>query len=175
MNNDISEIHSSAIVRPGDALILLTEVHMTPEQAEQYRAAIVARHPGVEVTILTGMRQAVVVRDEPRTGGQKTGQSLPEVEPTMPDAIVTEDGSPMSSGDTDLLEMLEIAAGRRDGWEYMPFKDHEGGLYGDALDEIKRLRTLITEWADAEDAYSVDDRPGWFGQCRDALRKAVGR
>lgn len=205
MSDDISKIHSSAIIRPGDGLILLTEVHMTPEEVQQYRTAFGARHPGVEVTILTGMRQAVVVRgmdqmtelstegldvstrsnsetppprDPPadpgrwsergRDGRRRTRQSLPKVEPRMPDAIVTEDGSPMSSSDTDLLEMLEIAAGRRDGWEYRPFKDHEGGLYGDALDEIERLRRWKTEATvaleEVQSEWEAAGKPGVLGQ-----------
>lgn len=46
------------------------------------------------------------------------------------------------------------------------------------MQELERLRFLITAWADADDAVSRDD---YFNtlrireQARDALRKAVGR
>ena len=81
-----------------------------------------------------------------------------------------------------LMAMLAIAAGRREGFNYEPHKGHEGDLYGMALDEIERLRRLITEWADAADAYreaiASEERSLLQSPVRHAviaLRKAVGR
>ena len=51
-------------------------------------------------------------------------------------------------------------------------------LHHQAADEIERLRSLITAWADADDAVSHDDYVDTLRvreQARDALRKAVGR
>ena len=51
-----------------------------------------------------------------------------------------------------------------------------GRTFLDAADEIERLRSLITEWVDAED---LDGHPSDYHQslteAEDALRKAVGR
>lgn len=54
-----------------------------------------------------------------------------------------------------------------------------------AADEIERLRALITEWADAEDAYSraaqwrdwdtIGEDQQRFEAAENALRQAVGR
>ena len=46
------------------------------------------------------------------------------------------------------------------------------------LNEIEHLRSLITAWADADDAVSRDDYVNTLRareQARDALRQAVGR
>jgi len=48
-----------------------------------------------------------------------------------------------------------------------------GCIFADAADEIERLRSLITEWADADDDPADIDGPyhaAWL-----ALRRAVGR
>ena len=44
----------------------------------------------------------------------------------------------------------------------------------DALDEVERLRTLITEWADAEDLVVIDSDLRLYA-AHNNLRKAVGR
>lgn len=92
----------------------------------------------------------------------------------------------------DIVEQLR----HRAEWDVIAFSSFDPQMCIDAADEIERLRArveacesviaaavgankmlqdLIAAWADADDAYSVDDRPGWFGDCRDALRQAVGR
>lgn len=78
----------------------------------------------------------------------------------------------------DLLAWLAIAAGRVEGFEFSEHPGHEGTLYGEAHDEIERLRALITAWADADDAVMLDNYVPTLRvreQARDALRKAVGR
>ena len=79
---------------------------------------------------------------------------------------------------SDIVSMLNIAAGRVDGWDYQPHKGHEGDLYAQAADEIERLRALIIAWAEVDDAVSYDDYVDTLRvreQARDALRQAVGR
>jgi hypothetical protein len=57
-------------------------------------------------------------------------------------------------------------------------KMNASSTMAEAADEIERLRTLITAWADADDAVSRDDYVNTLRareQARDALRQAVGR
>lgn len=79
----------------------------------------------------------------------------------------------------DLVEQLRQRACPPEG-EYL---EHDHGhsdcyLEREAADEIERLRSLITAWADADDAVSRDDYVNTLRareQARDAPRKAVGR
>ena len=51
-------------------------------------------------------------------------------------------------------------------------------ICGEAADEIERLRSIITAWADADDAVSSDDYVPTLRareQARYGLRQAVGR
>ncbi len=73
---------------------------------------------------------------------------------------------------SDIVEMLRLRACPPEG-EYL---EHDHGhsdcyLEREAADEIERLRSLITEWADAEDVMNTERIDAAYI----ALRKAVGR
>ena len=69
---------------------------------------------------------------------------------------------------TDIVDRLRAKETAHKSWDMTP-----APLYGQAADEIERLRGLIAAWADADDDPADIDGPyhaAWL-----ALRKAVGR
>lgn len=87
---------------------------------------------------------------------------------------------------SDIVEMLRLRACPPEG-EYL---EHDHGhsdcyLEREAADEIERLRRFITDWADADDAYShaaqwrdwdtIGEDQRRFEVAENALRQAVGR
>jgi hypothetical protein len=72
--------------------------------------------------------------------------------------------------DGDIVEMLRLTN------DFDTIHDLRAALLAEAADEIERLRSLITAWADASD--DLDGHPSDYHQnlaeAEDALRKVVG-
>jgi hypothetical protein len=81
------------------------------------------------------------------------------------------------SNSNDIVELLRLRACPPEG-EYLESDHGHSDCYleREAADEIERLRTLITAWADASD--DLDGHPSDYHQnlaeAEDALRKVVG-